>query len=162
MYRQGTCCPVVILTCPRAVSCSPNRMRNAARYGGHDAKGQTVDRLTVPLIVVTSRTEAELIAGLLSSNGLRAVVSADDAGARIRSCNLSVCACGSPPPTKPQLAGSWPGRHLKGRPAREAWVTLVVNFESSLVFSGRLCGLDARDGQAARPAWRARSSMAAW
>ena len=29
--------------------------------------------------VVTSRTEADLIAGLLRSNGLRAVVSADDA-----------------------------------------------------------------------------------
>jgi len=39
-----------------------------------------VDRLTVPLTVVTSRTEAELIVGLLSSNGLRAAVSADDAG----------------------------------------------------------------------------------
>jgi len=30
--------------------------------------------------VVTSRTEAELIVGMLRSNGLRAVVSADDAG----------------------------------------------------------------------------------
>jgi putative signal transducing protein len=43
-------------------------------------KEKTVDRLTVPLTVVTSRTEAELIVGLLSSNGVRAVVSADDAG----------------------------------------------------------------------------------
>lgn len=39
-----------------------------------------MDRLTVPLTVVTSRTEAELIVGLLSINGLRAAVSADDAG----------------------------------------------------------------------------------
>ena len=39
-----------------------------------------MDGLTVPLTVVTSRTEAELIAGLLRSNGLRAAVSADDAG----------------------------------------------------------------------------------
>ena len=39
-----------------------------------------MDGLTVPLAVVTSRTEAELIAGLLRSNGLRAAVSADDAG----------------------------------------------------------------------------------
>ena len=39
-----------------------------------------MDRLTVPLTVVSSRTEAELIVGLLSSNGVRAVVSADDAG----------------------------------------------------------------------------------
>jgi hypothetical protein len=35
---------------------------------------------TVPVAVVTSRTEAELIAGLLRNNDLRAVVSADDAG----------------------------------------------------------------------------------
>ena len=39
-----------------------------------------MDRLTVPQTVVTSRTEAELIVGLLKSNGLRAAVSADDAG----------------------------------------------------------------------------------
>jgi len=39
-----------------------------------------VDGLTVTLIVVTSRTEAELIVGLLRTNGLRAAVSADDAG----------------------------------------------------------------------------------
>jgi hypothetical protein len=35
---------------------------------------------SVPVAVVASRTEAELIAGLLRSNGLQAVVSADDAG----------------------------------------------------------------------------------
>ena len=34
----------------------------------------------VPVAVVTSRTEAELIAGMLRNNDLRAVVSADDAG----------------------------------------------------------------------------------
>ena len=34
----------------------------------------------VPVTVVASRTEAELIAGLLRSHGLRAAVSADDAG----------------------------------------------------------------------------------
>ncbi|HTQ91425.1 MAG TPA: DUF2007 domain-containing protein [Streptosporangiaceae bacterium] len=39
-----------------------------------------MDGLTVTLVVVTSRTEAELVAGLLRSNGLRAAVSADDAG----------------------------------------------------------------------------------
>jgi hypothetical protein len=32
------------------------------------------------VVVVGSRTEAELIVGMLRSNGLRAVVSADDAG----------------------------------------------------------------------------------
>ena len=35
--------------------------------------------MTVPVAVVSSRTEAELIVGLLCSNGLRAAVSADDA-----------------------------------------------------------------------------------
>jgi hypothetical protein len=34
----------------------------------------------VPVAVVTSRTEAELIAGMLRNNDLLAVVSADDAG----------------------------------------------------------------------------------
>ena len=36
--------------------------------------------MTVPVAVVTSRTEAELIVGMLRSNGLRAAISADDAG----------------------------------------------------------------------------------
>jgi hypothetical protein len=35
---------------------------------------------TVAVAVVTSRVEADLIVGLLRSHGLRAVVSADDAG----------------------------------------------------------------------------------
>ena len=35
---------------------------------------------TVPVAVVASRTEADLIVGMLRSNGLRAAVSADDAG----------------------------------------------------------------------------------
>jgi hypothetical protein len=39
-----------------------------------------VDGTTVPVAVVSSRTEAELIVGLLRSNGLRAAVAADDAG----------------------------------------------------------------------------------
>ena len=39
-----------------------------------------MDGATVPVAVVTSRTEAELIVGLLRSHGLRAAVSADDAG----------------------------------------------------------------------------------
>src|ERR1700746_2507569 len=42
--------------------------------------GEIVDGATVPVAVVASRTEAELIVGMLRSNGLRAVVSADDAG----------------------------------------------------------------------------------
>ena len=39
-----------------------------------------MDGVTVPVAVVASRTEAELIAGMLRSYGLRAAVSADDAG----------------------------------------------------------------------------------
>jgi putative signal transducing protein len=39
-----------------------------------------VEGATVPVAVVPSRTEAELIVGMLRSNGLRAAVSADDAG----------------------------------------------------------------------------------
>ena len=39
-----------------------------------------VSGVSVAVAVVPSRTEAELIAGLLRSNGVRAEVSADDAG----------------------------------------------------------------------------------
>jgi Putative prokaryotic signal transducing protein len=35
---------------------------------------------SVPVAIVTGRIEAELIVGMLRSNGVRAVVSADDAG----------------------------------------------------------------------------------
>jgi hypothetical protein len=38
------------------------------------------ETVAVPVATVTSRVEAELIVGMLRSNGLRAVVSADDAG----------------------------------------------------------------------------------
>ena len=38
------------------------------------------DGATVPVAVVPSRTEAELIVGLLRNNDLRAAVAADDAG----------------------------------------------------------------------------------
>ena len=39
-----------------------------------------MDDATVPVADVASRTEAELIVGLLQSNGVTAAVSADDAG----------------------------------------------------------------------------------
>jgi hypothetical protein len=39
-----------------------------------------VDGASVPVAVVASRTEAELIVGMLRNHGLRAAVSADDAG----------------------------------------------------------------------------------
>jgi hypothetical protein len=40
----------------------------------------SVDGATVSVAVVTSRTEADLIVGLLRSYGLRAAFAADDAG----------------------------------------------------------------------------------
>jgi hypothetical protein len=39
-----------------------------------------MDGAPVPVTVVASRTEAELIVGMLRSNGVRAAVLADDAG----------------------------------------------------------------------------------
>ena len=39
-----------------------------------------VERRTVPVAVVSSRAEADLVAGLLESSGVPAYVSADDAG----------------------------------------------------------------------------------
>ncbi len=39
-----------------------------------------MNRATVSVAVVSSRTEAELIAGMLRSNGVEAAVSADDFG----------------------------------------------------------------------------------
>ena len=39
-----------------------------------------MDGATVSVAVVGSRTEAELVVGLLRSNGLTAAISADDAG----------------------------------------------------------------------------------
>lgn len=44
---------------------------------GREAARETA---TVPVAVASSRIEAELLVGMLRSNGLRAVVSADDAG----------------------------------------------------------------------------------
>ena len=43
----------------------------------HGAADETA---SVPVAIVTSRTEAELIVGMLRTNGLPAVLSADDAG----------------------------------------------------------------------------------
>lgn len=43
----------------------------------HGSAGETA---SVPVAVVASRIEADLIVGMLRSNGVRAVVSADDAG----------------------------------------------------------------------------------
>jgi hypothetical protein len=52
-----------------------------AAYGQYQAQGgEIVDGGSVSVTVVASRTEAELIVGLLRSHGLSATVSADDAG----------------------------------------------------------------------------------
>ena len=53
----------------------------AARRQEPEHRGvETVDGTTVPVAVVASRIEAELVVGMLRSNGVRAAVSADDAG----------------------------------------------------------------------------------
>ena len=54
--------------------------REQARPEREDGSPAGRGGATVPVAVVTSRTEAELIAGMLRNNDLRAVVSADDAG----------------------------------------------------------------------------------
>src|SRR6185437_7529735 len=48
--------------------------------GGSGGGVEIMDGATVPVAVVASRTEAELIVGMLRNNGLRAAVAADDAG----------------------------------------------------------------------------------
>ena len=50
------------------------------RHPDDPGKNAANETTRVPVAVVTSRTEAELIVGMLRSYGLRAVVSADDAG----------------------------------------------------------------------------------
>jgi hypothetical protein len=42
-----------------------------------------VEGATVPVAVVSSRTEADLIVGMLASNGLTAAVEADDGGGQM-------------------------------------------------------------------------------
>jgi len=49
----------------------------AVAGSSHDAAGEIAN---VPVAVASSRVEAELIVGMLRSNGVRAIVSADDAG----------------------------------------------------------------------------------
>jgi hypothetical protein len=51
--------------------------RRRSSDAGRQSSGETA---TVPVAVVASRIEAELIVGLLRNNGLRAELSADDAG----------------------------------------------------------------------------------
>src|SRR5438128_9055162 len=52
-----------------------------ALRGSNRSRGaEAMDGATVSVAVVASRTEAELIVGMLRSYGLRAAVAADDAG----------------------------------------------------------------------------------
>jgi hypothetical protein len=59
----------------------PDAGHRATMLAGLRSRGVAiVDGATVSVAVVTSRTEAELIAGMLRSHGVSAAVSADDAG----------------------------------------------------------------------------------
>ena len=49
-----------------------------------------MDGATVSVAVVASRTEAELIAGMLRSHGVSAAVSADDAGGQYPQMQIGV------------------------------------------------------------------------
>jgi Putative prokaryotic signal transducing protein len=56
-------------------------MLPVAPTGSTRSRGvEIVDGASVSVAVVASRTEAELIVGMLRSHGVRAAVSADDAG----------------------------------------------------------------------------------
>jgi hypothetical protein len=56
-------------------------MRQKRPTGGSRSRGVAiVEGATVSVAVVASRTEAELIVGMLGSHGVRAAVLADDAG----------------------------------------------------------------------------------
>jgi hypothetical protein len=60
---------------------SPAAFGMALWQDTHESRGvEMVDGATVSVAVVDSRTEAELIVGLLRSHGVSAAVSADDAG----------------------------------------------------------------------------------
>jgi hypothetical protein len=61
---------------PQGASMMPVTVTGCNRSRGVEI----VDGTTVSVAVVNSRTEAELIAGMLRSHGLRAAVAADDAG----------------------------------------------------------------------------------
>jgi hypothetical protein len=57
--------------------------------GGNRRRGvETVEGTTVSVAVVASRSEAELIVGMLRSHGLSAAVSADDAGGQYPSMQI--------------------------------------------------------------------------
>jgi hypothetical protein len=60
---------------------SREEVAEVIRRRSNDPKAKAAsETVAVPLITVTSKVQADLIVGMLRSNGLRAVVSADDAG----------------------------------------------------------------------------------
>ena len=65
-----------------------------------------MDGATVSVAVVASRTEAELIVGMLRSHGVRAAVSADDAGGQYPQMQIEGVGCWLPPPMKLRPVGS--------------------------------------------------------
>ena len=64
---------------PKVGASADKRSRVSSTTNGSGG-AEIVDGATVSVAVVGSRTEAELIAGMLRSHGLSAAVSADDAG----------------------------------------------------------------------------------
>ncbi len=62
---------------------------------------------TVCVAVVGSRTEAELLAGILCSHGLKAE-SADNAGGQYPQMQIDGIRVLVAPPMKPRPVGSWP------------------------------------------------------
>jgi hypothetical protein len=67
-----------------------------------------VDVATVSVAVVASRTEAELIAGMLRSHGVSAAVSADDAGGQYPQMQVEGVRVLVAPRMKPRPVGSSP------------------------------------------------------
>ncbi len=67
-----------------------------------------MDGATVTVAVVSSRAEADLIVGLLGSNGVAAVVSADDAGAQEPELQVQGVRVLVAPADEAQAISSWP------------------------------------------------------
>ena len=67
-----------------------------------------MDGATVSVAVVASRTEAELIVGMLRSHGVSAAVSADDAGGQYPQMQIEGVRVLVAPPMKPRPVGSSP------------------------------------------------------
>jgi hypothetical protein len=74
-----------------------------------------VDGATVSVAVVASRTEAELIVGMLRSHGVRAAVSADDAAGQYPQMQIEGVRVLVAPPMKPRPVGSSPPMTAPGQ-----------------------------------------------